>query len=149
MAQDINQFTIGNEKGLLIKAPEFNVFSAQVTTGETALIPGQAVKITTTGGSALLVESLDAITDAVFGFVTYDVGQDSFPALGMVKIATDNCVMMMQAGAAINAGATLMIQVSGTKVVTQTSTNTKIGVALENASGDGALIRVLIKSPQV
>lgn len=149
MAQEINQFTIGNEKGLLIKAPEFNVFSAQVKTGETALVPGQAVKITTTGGSTLLVESLDAITDAVFGFVPYDVGQDSFEALGLVKVATDNCVMVMQAGAAINAGATLMIQLSGNKVVTQTSTNTKIGVALEKAAADGDLIRVLIKSPQV
>ena len=51
----------------------------------------------------------------------------------------------MEASAAIARGATLEIEPSGEKVVTRT-TGTVIGRALDKASADGDLIRVLIST---
>jgi hypothetical protein len=53
--------------------------------------------------------------------------------------------MFMEASAAIARGADLEIVPTGVKVVTKT-TGTSIGRALDKATADGDLIRVLIKT---
>lgn len=145
MAQLANQFAPTAEKGQLTLDHNFNVFNCVVSANQaTALVPGQAVLIEDAAGAAIPVTDIAAITDAVFGFVTYNVRTDSYSAGDEVKIAKSGTVMRMEASAAIARGAEVMVVISGNKVATKTSTNTTIGRALDKAAADGDLIRVLI-----
>jgi hypothetical protein len=79
-----------------------------------------------------------AASDAVLG-----VAQDSAGNGDQVPVALAG-VTKAVAGAAINKGAVIQPAAAG-KVITQTSTNPKIGIALEAASGDGHIIDVLLQ----
>lgn len=145
MVQLSNQFAPKVEKGQLTLDRNGNSLNCVVSANQaTALVPAQAVLIEDATGDAIPVTDIAAITDAVFGFVTYNTRTDSYSAGDMVKIAKAGDVMVMEASAAISRGAQVMVVISGNKVATKTSTNTTIGIALDKAAADGDLIRVLI-----
>lgn len=144
MAQTPNQFAQTAEKGQLTLDPNWSTLNTQVSVNEaTPLVFGQAVVIEDAAGAQIPVLGASATTDAIFGFVTYNVRTDGFAAQDSVKIAKDGDVMIMEAGAAVARGAELEAVITGQKVQTQ-ATGTVIGVALDKAAADGDLIRVLI-----
>lgn len=144
MAQSPNQFKMSPEKGQLTLDPNWNTLNVQVSENESGtLVPAQAVVLEDAAGSQIPVEAISAITDDIFGFVTYNVRLDEYAANDQVKIAKNGDVMMMEASAAIARGADLEVVITGNKVATQ-STGTTIGKALDKAAADGDLIRVLI-----
>jgi hypothetical protein len=66
------------------------------------------------------------------------------PLTGQATTIVQTGIVMVEASAAITQGADLMSDATG-QVVAQTSTNIKVGVALEAASGAGIIIAVLLK----
>jgi len=145
MTQNVNQFGMSLEKGLLTLSKD-NLFDAKIDSASVATIPsGSAVKITDTTDAQITVDLATAATDPVFGFVVYESRKNSFVAKDFVRVACIGSVMQMEASAAISRGATVQIVPTGEKVVTR-STGTVIGRALDKASADGDLIRVLIST---
>ncbi len=147
MAQNSNQFNITNEKGALTLVPNINVIDALIDKDESAtLIPGDAVKIKDIAGK-LKIEKATGSTDAIFGFLPFDVRTSEFVANDAVKVALRDCVMVMEASAAIAVGASLEIDTTTMKVATATGVNTVIGTAFKKAVVDGDLIDVFIGTP--
>ena len=145
MTQNVNQFGMSLEKGLLTLSKD-NLFDAKIDDTSIEIIPsGSAVKITDTTDAQITVDLATDAADDIFGFVVYESRKNSFAAKDFVRVACINSVMQMEASAAIARGATLEIEPTGEKVVTRTS-GTLIGRALDKASADGDLIRVLIST---
>lgn len=149
MSLNPNQFkqiTIQGEVDLLV---EQNVIQCQVDSSQaTALVPGQAVTMVDSAGGVPKVIAASANTDDVFGFVNYVRKDATYPALSKVEISMfRGNVMYMTASAAIARNAKVMIVVASTKVATATSGKTIVGRALDKATADGDLIRVLIDLP--
>lgn len=146
---DSNTFQQVAVKGQLTLAQNFNTFSCVVDASEaTPLVAGQAVKIKDIAGDVITVTAA-AATDKIFGFIPHNVKKESYEANEMVKIASRDCVMVMEAGAAIASGASLEIVAVGQKVITSAGINKIIGEAFQKASADGDLIKVWISAPLV
>lgn len=145
-----NQFQRSNIKGRLDEILNINQFRCIVASTETAtLIPGDPVKIKDVAGSLIVVEKATALTDDIFGFVTYSVDINEYVAGDILQVASCDCVMVMEASAAIARGVAVQVDYSTGKIATKTGTNTAIGIALEKASGDTSLIKVWIKTPRL
>lgn len=149
MALNQNQLAQIPVQGMMDLMIQPNIISCQVKSDEaTALIPGQGV---------MLVDSLDGVPkvtavgdddDILFGFVAYTQKDKDFPAGAAVEIAFfRGSVMLMTASAAIARGAQVMVVVSGSKVATATTNKRIAGIALDKASANNDLIRVLIDLP--
>ena len=141
-----NQFAMTSEKGLLsltYGSTEAVIKCQVVSTEATALVAGQAVKLSDTLSKTIEVTAVTVTTNAVFGIVVYDIKSSSKSAKDMLDIAINGSVVLMEAGAAIARGAKLEYTVVGQKVATQ-ATGTTIGTALDKAAASGDLVRVLI-----
>lgn len=146
MTQPLNTLTPGRNKGDLTTAYGGSpaAFQGKVSDSEsTALVPAQAVKIVDVAGELTTFTAATATTDAIFGFVPSNVKTDSYAAQAALKVSGAGTVMVMEASAAIAAGAQLEYVPTGQKVAT-VNTGTVIGRALTPATADGDLIRVLI-----
>lgn len=147
MTQSLNQFKQSVEKGLLDLEPN-ELFSGQIDPASVADFTEAnafAVKITDTAGKVITFDLATANTDDVFGFLPFAVRTNNYSAGSPVGVVSFGGVMHMEASAAIARGALLEIVPTGNKVVTQ-SGGTVIGRALDKASADGDLIRVLIST---
>ena len=148
MTQYSNQFNVTAEKGMLTLLPNSNVFNCKIDENESAtLVPGDPVKIKDVAGPQIVVEKAAAATDAILGFVCRSIKQSEYVAEDTVQVAFENCVMVMEADAAIARGAVLEVDPSTSKVDTHGGTNRIVGYALDKAAADGDLIRVLIDLP--
>ena len=140
MTQTSNQFIQSVEKGQLTLDPNYS-YNAQVSANEAAtLVAAQSVLIEDAAGAQIPVIKATVTTQAIFGFINYNVRTDSSDAQDQVKILRRG-VMHMEAGAAIARGAALEVVITGNKVQTK-ATGTTIGIALDKAAADGDLIRV-------
>jgi hypothetical protein len=146
MVQSPNQFLQTPEKGYLdLQTGLNNVITCVHKAGEaTALTAGTAVKIVDSYTSIPAVESCDADTEIPFGFVVNNIKDTDFPAEARLEVALAGTVMFMVAGAAIARGANVSFQVATGKVITQATTDTITGQALDKAAGDNSVIRVTI-----
>jgi len=147
MSQNSNQFALTAEKGQLTLGMNINVFSGKVTAGSAALTPATAVVLSDVTGPVKNFTKATAITDDIFGFVPYNIKTASYAAGEPVKMAFQGSVMIMEASAAIAAGADVQFDPATEKVATLTSTNTNVGKALTKAATDGDLVEVLITTP--
>ncbi len=149
MAISQNQFALIPVQGQLDLMISQNTIAAQIDSSSAGgLVPGQALKmVDSAGGLPKLVECSSA-ADAVFGFANYDLKQATFGAGDRLEVSAmrDN-VMYMTASAAIARDASVMVVIASKKVATATATNRIIGRALDKASADGDLIRVIIDLP--
>lgn len=145
MTQNVNQFGMSLEKGLLTLSKD-NLFDVKVDNASVAtLVNGAAVKITDTTDSQITVDIATAAADDIFGFVVYESRKNSHTAGDLIRVACMNSVMQMEASAAIARGASVEIVPTGEKVAT-VAAGTVIGRALDKAAADGDLIRVLIST---
>lgn len=146
MTQTLNQFEISNERGRLAnKQSTPYVTNQQIdptydSAVNGALTSGDAFKYS---GSGSFITPATATTDAIIGFATFNIKDNSFIENEIVEIAHNTCEMKMIASAAIAAGAELEYNPATGKVATQ-ATGTVIGKAREAATADGDLITVAI-----
>lgn len=149
MSQQLNQFRLAPIQGEMDIGPQPSTISCQVDSGQaTALVAGQAVTMVDSAGGVPKVIAAAANDSDVFGFVNYNIKDQSFSALDKVEISFfRGNVMYMTASAAIARNAKVMIVVSGSKIATATTGKTIIGRALDKAAADGDLIRVVIDLP--
>lgn len=148
MSLQMNQLKMIPVQGQLDLAVFNNVITGQVDTNVvTPLVPGQAVKLVTTSNGIPIVTPLTANTDATFAFVSYNIKDVNFPARSRVELAMPFTTMQMTASAAIVAGAKIEVIYTTNKVKTNAGVNPVAGYALDAASADGDLIRVVILSP--
>lgn len=149
MALSQNQFAISTVQGSLDLAIETNTLSVQVDVSSAGgLIPGQPVKrVSSVGGMPKVVECA-ADSDAVFGFINYNIKDSVFVAGQVLEVsAFSGNYMYMTASAAIAADANVAIVIAGTLVKTATTGERIIGKALDAAGAAGDLIRVAILLP--
>jgi hypothetical protein len=147
MALNINQFKQSTTQGDLDLQFAGTVFSCMIDASQsTALVAGQAVKLATTSGGVPKVVALTAATDPAFGFVVRNLKDPSLVATQMVEVAHAGSVMTMTAGAAITRGKQVEVVTASNKVITSAGVNAVVGTALDTATADGDLIRVLISS---
>lgn len=150
MTLNQNQFSQSGVQGMLDL--RFNPQTLACAVDEnvgTALLPGQAVKIVDSAGGVPKVEPCTLDTDDVFGFVNFNHKDQDFDAEAPVEIsAFRGNVMYMTASAAIARGAKVMVVIASNKVALHAGGGQRvIGRALDKATADGDLIRVMIDLP--
>ena len=148
MTQNSNQREQNSEQGQLDLAINPAVMSAFIALTETeTLVPGTPVKLADIAGGVprLLVATAD--TDAIFGYLVRNFKDQSWVAGEHCEVAFAGSVMYMTAGAAIARGANVEYDVSAVKVITAAGVNPVTGIALDKATADGDLVRVLILVP--
>lgn len=145
MSLNQNQFVQSVVKGQVDLRFNGNTVACRVKSDEaTALVPGQKVKIVDSAGGVPEVTAITADTDKVFGVVNYNVKDASFEAGSYVEISMWSNVVYLEASAAIARGADVMPVVTGNKIATATEGKSVVGMAIDKASADGDLIRVMI-----
>lgn len=148
MTQNLNQTRPTSEKGMLDLAINWNLFDCRIDPASVADFSnanGFALKIVGVAGKSIMVDLATLADDDIFGFAPYEVKTNSYVAGDFIRAASFFSVMKMEASAAIARGADLEIVPTGNKVATN-SGGTSIGRALDIATADGDLIRVLIKT---
>lgn len=142
---DINQFALSTVQGSLDLQIHSSVVSCTVDAAETtALVAGQAVKLATTGGGTPKVLACTSATDKVFGFVVRNMKDVSRSAGESLEVAMAGSVMYMTAGAAVTAGAYVELVYATNKVIASAGVNPIVGYALDKATADTDLIRVMV-----
>lgn len=147
MTQAMNQLKQTTEKGQVDLAINPTIVSVVIT--GTSLVAGQAVKIVDDSSAVPKVQALAADTDSTFGVLVRNLKDATYSTGDMAELALGNSVVTMEAGAAIAKGAALEYDVSEVKVITSAGTNPRIGTALDKATADGNLIRVMLATPIV
>jgi len=146
---NINQFAQTTVQGQ-IDLDHGNVITGQVDSSQaTALIAGQAVKITTTAGGLPKFVALAANTDQTFGFVIRNVKDQDYPALSNFELAMNDSIMWMAATGAITRGASVEVAYATNQIAPSAGINPVVGIALDTAVNANDLIRVYIKVPTV
>jgi hypothetical protein len=143
MALNQNQFGMVTTAGTRISGATMTVEFYDASAA-TTLVPGEMVCLgSTVAPNVTKVIKGTGLTSAYFGVVLTNPLKASYVTGDKLEIAVLGSVVMMTAGAAVTAGANLQYAYDTFKVVTQTASNTIIGVALENGV-DTTLIRVFV-----
>lgn len=110
---------------------------------ETPLTAGSVVTIDTTSTNidAAVVKQA-AVTDNIFGVVTFNPIQSQFAKGDRVAVARENDVVWLPAATAITAGAVLYFTAENQVTSSETAGNSIIGKALTPASAQGDYIQV-------
>ena len=146
--QQLNQFAQLPILGDTATKVNLNTLSVQIDPNSTnTLLPGDAVYMTATTGTTILVDKCSA-TVAPFGYVLYHERTNSFVAGDAVEIGTAGQIMFLLAGGTITRGNNIEYDpsaslVTGPQVLASGGVNPISGLALDNATS-GNLLRVLI-----
>lgn len=149
MVQNINQFGQSPEVGDLDLLEVSSVLTCMVNPGSSStIVPGQAVRLANVAkGGVPKVIPLTANTQATFGFMLRNLKDANRTDGQPLEIAISGSFMYMTAGAAIVPGAKVEVVYTTNKVITAAGTNPLIGFAIDQATADGDIIRVLIRTP--
>lgn len=83
-----------------------------------------------------------AVTDPIFGVITYNPVKQTYIGNERIAVARDGDVVWMPAAAAVNVGAELYFNASNQVTSTPTAGNSIVGKALTKATNTGDLIQV-------
>lgn len=139
-----NQFAQTSVLGSPDLAFNFNTKSVQINpeSVSTKLQVGQAVKLIAGNVPTILTDMADS-TDIPFGVIVYNLKKNTYAAGDVVEVACRGNVIYLESAAAISRGATVENVPTGPTVQTKAS-GAGLGVALDQATGAGQLIRVEI-----
>lgn len=144
MSISLNQFAPNNPvPGLYVymaNLPQLHnvILAASQTVSAGAIVTLDA---TATNVNAPVVKQA-AVTDAVFGVVTYNPTKNTFTAGDRIAIARENDIVWLTAAGAVAEGAGLYFTSANKVTSTATAGNSIVGKALTPASADGDLIQV-------
>lgn len=148
MAQGIslNQFAPNNPiAGMYVYQANLpQLHNVIVSTGQaTALSSGSIVTLdsTSTNKNAPVAKQA-AVTDKIFGVVTYNPVKNQWGAGERIAIARENDIIFLPAAGAIEVGADLYFNASNQVTSTVTAGNSIIGTALTPATAEDDLIQV-------
>jgi len=150
MALNINQFALQAIQGMVdLKVGPSNLIAVDIDSSSAGgLVPGQAVKIVNVAGGIPNVVECALNSDDVFGFIVYDIKNQTFSAGDKATVAfARGTAVYMTASAAIVPNAKVAIVIASNKIVTATTGMMVVGRALDKASADGDLIRVIVDLP--
>ena len=148
---NLNAFALGTAKGVTQFLPTSNVFTCQVYKSLSGtLVAGQPVKLVAGVAGQITVTACAAETDKVFGVIPLRHKVNGYEAGDLVEVTSDYCVVTMEASAATTQGVAVKVAGDAYDQVTpitggESSTAAQIGIALDAATAQGDLIRVLIK----
>lgn len=151
-AQNQNQFSQTTILGMVDLPYSYATVGALIdATQATTLYAGAAVKLvaSTTGGVPSVI-GCSANSDAVFGFINYNVKNPGFVAGNAVEISQAGNVMYLYATGAITQGAQLQLDVAangGVAASVGSSGADYVGWAFDGAAAAGAIIRVHLTVP--
>lgn len=117
-------------------------------TSQNTLATGDYVKLVSTTGANIIVDKA-AATDNVLGVVIRTPKKQTFAAGDSLEIACDMSVVYLESYGSITRGDNLEYRPTGVTVQTNGGINPVSGVAFDNASGSGELIRVLVRTSPV
>jgi hypothetical protein len=148
--QNLNQFGQGAIKGNVDKSVNPNTLSVVLdpASNETYLVAGQPVKLVTSTGNGIIVD-LAATNESIYGIVLANLKTSKFYPGESMEIGCQGTVVYLEASAAISRGALIEYVASGVKVKTNAGVNTITGLALDNASGNGQILRVQLSQTVV
>lgn len=145
---NINAFALAPLKGDTSLPRTGMVISAMVKSDEAVpIVAGQAVKLVDSAGGVPVITALTATTDAAFGVALYNIKNQSYAANAALEIGMRNTVVWMEAAGAIARGAFVQFNYATNKVSLNLGLNPTLGVAMDKATADGDLIRVLLDIP--
>lgn len=155
LKQQMNQLTNAPILGGVDLIPTPNVVSAQILSTSTApLQNGSAMKLVTGTSGSILVDACTGPTDGpVFGIIPYNERKNLYKANDLCEIACSESYVYLLSSAAV---------VRGTKVATTAATTSAdptvatdatsahyiTGIAVDEASASGQLIRIKISPSQ-
>jgi hypothetical protein len=144
MALNQNQFGMLTTAGTRISGQSMTVEFYDAS-ASTTLVAGEMVVIgSTVRPNVTKVIKGTGLTGLYFGVVLTNPLKESWTTGEKLEIAILGSTVMMTASASITAGASLQYAYDTFKVATQTASNTIVGIALENSTGDNVLIRVFV-----
>lgn len=108
----------------------------------TKLVAGQAVKLVAGAVPQILVDQA-ASADKPFGVIIFSLKKNTYTKGQTVEVACKGNVVYLEAAAAITRGATVENVPTGPTVQTKAS-GAQLGIALDQASAAGDIIRVEI-----
>lgn len=149
MVLNQNQFQQSPVQGQLDLLVSSSTIACQIDSSSAGnLVPGQAMKMVDSAGGVPKIVEAAADTDDIFCFLNFNQKDQDFDAYDAVEVSYfKSNVMYMTASAAIARNAEVMVVIASKKVATATSGKRIVGRALDKASADGDLIRVLINLP--
>lgn len=151
LSYQMNAFApTGELKGRLDLAANLDHYAGVVdATQETALLPGDPVKIVATSNK--LPHFVKAAAgDMIMGFVVWNGKRPNYPAGKAVEVAYSNDVMYMEAGAAVEAGVAVNItDIDDVLVGAAGEGASVVGYTMEAATAANQLVRVRIAAPVV
>lgn len=142
--QKLNQFAQTPMLGSPDLAFNYNTKSALINPSSVAtkLQVGQGVKLIAGASPTILVDQA-AANEKAFGVIVYQLKRNTYSAGQPVEVACKGNVLYLEASAAISRGAAVELVPAGPTVVTK-NTGNQLGIALDQASAAGDLIRVEI-----
>ena len=147
MAFNLNQFKLTNRVGEVMN-PAANVIQAMVLPSLAAALyysAGQAVSWGTNSGDVPVVRNV--YSGAVgCGVIVYNMKSDKYAAKAIVGVALDGSTINVSAASAITRGDVVGWGSTGFSTVAAGITAYGLAIALDNASTNGDIIRVLIKA---
>lgn len=112
------------------------------------LYAGDFVKLVNATGKNILVQKA-AATDSPFGVIIFTPKKQSYVAGDAVEVACDMSVVFLESAGVIARGANVEFYPTGSKVLSTGGVNPVCGIALDNATAAGQLIRVLCRTSPV
>lgn len=107
---------------------------------------GTVLKLIAGAGPQIIVDAA-AATDVPYGIIPYNLKKNTFAPGDTVQMFADGSVLYVQTSAAVDRGAKLQFLNTGGSptVATRASSNTVLGIALDQAEDADAIIRVQVK----
>jgi hypothetical protein len=148
-ALNVNQFAQIPVLGQMDLEFQGSVFTGAVSVNQaTALVAGQPVYVENSAGGVPKVLALPGNSTPANGVVARNFKDQSFPANGRVEVAFDDSVIWLLSNAAINRWSAVEADTSTPgNVGPALGVNPRLGIAFDEATGSGQLIRVLLKLP--
>lgn len=149
ISTQMNQMAQTPLKGQLAAIFNANTIPVMIDPAQSGtLYTGDFVKLVSATGKNILVQKA-AATDSPFGVIIFTPKKQSYVAGDAVEVACDMSVVFLESAGVIDRGANVEFYPTGTKVLSTGGVNPICGIALDNATASGQLIRVLCRTSPV
>lgn len=147
---NVNQFAQIPVLGQLDLETQGTVFTGATSVNQvTALVAGQPVTVENSGGGVPKVLSLASAAVPANAVVVRNLKDTNFPASARVELAGDGTVVWLLSNGAINRWAAVEADTTTAgNVGPALGVNPTLGIAFDQATGTGQLIRVLLQLPK-